>query len=81
MAQQLGTFELPIYASLPATGKAGQIVRVSGVLYHWDGGGWVALWPLFISPTAPTTTASKYLWVNTSGGAGTNATLYVEDGT
>lgn len=77
MPQILGSIELPIYAELPATGQAGQLCRVAGVIYHWDGGQWVALWPLFIGPTAPTSTSAKYLWVNTST---TDPTLWVEDG-
>lgn len=78
--RMLGTFTVPIYTELPAAGEAGQYVQVNNTLYQWDGGGWVAMWPIFIQNAAPTSTAAKYLWVNTSGGAGDNATLWVEDG-
>lgn len=79
--RMLGTFTVPIYTALPPTGNAGQYVQVASTLYQWDGSGWVAMWPIFIQTSAPTSTAAKYLWVNTSGGAGENATLWVEDGT
>lgn len=78
--RMLGTFIVPIYTALPASGQPGQYAQVNNTLYQWDGSGWVAMWPLFIQATAPTSTATKYLWVNTSGGAGDNATLWVEDG-
>lgn len=81
MSKEIGTLIVPIYASLPASAPSGAVGMYQGNLYTWNGGDWVPNWPVYISPTAPTNvTSAKYLWVNTSGGAGTDATLWVEDG-
>ncbi len=79
--RQIGTLVVPILGALPATGTSGQVVQVAGVLHSWDGAAWVPNYPMYIQTTAPSNVqAGKYLWVNTSGGAGDNATLWVEDG-
>ncbi len=79
-SRMLGTLNIPVYNSVPPGGIAGQVISVTNQLYTWDGTQWVPLYPMFIQSAAPSTTAAKYLWVNTSGGAGDNATLWVEDG-
>jgi hypothetical protein len=81
MPAQIGSFNVPVYTTLPASGLTGQYVCVGTQIYNWDGTQWVTMWPLFIQATQPTSSSTKWLWVNTSGGAGTNATLFVQDGT
>ncbi len=81
MSKELGSLIVPIVAALPGTGVDGSIVMYAGNLYTWNGSGWVPNWPVYIDTAAPTNvTSTKYLWVNTSGGAGTDATLWVQDG-
>ncbi len=80
--KELGRLIVPILPSLPETGSSGQVVQVAGVLHSWDGAAWVPNYPIYIQATTPANPqAGKWLWVNTSGGAGDNATLWVQDGT
>ncbi len=81
MSRQLGTINVPIWDHIPSTGGiAGQLASYNNQIYSWDGVQWIPLIPIFIQSSAPSTTAYQYLWVDTSGGAGDNAKLWVEDG-
>ncbi len=77
----LGSLNVPLYSTLPDTGRDGSLGVYNGTIYRYGGGsiGWIPLYPVFIQDTQPLFQPDlKYLWINTSGSG--DATLWVEDG-